>query len=207
VKLEFPKDTETQRKALKVAVAVVAGLWLVSHFPHHAQVRPVMPEKKEAPLVATPVPAAPVVAAVAPPPPDPMANVAKILGAKWEGSGAVSAQVPPRWCHVYIDVKRQDKDKDAPPFTGYSILACNWKGANASVTSAVLSGVGHDGVYPSIDFSVVSTGGVEESVTKCAMTNLKLEAFGDARATVSWKETGTPVCGGGEMILNWRRMY
>src|SRR5208283_5469592 len=195
---------------LKVAGVVLVALWLVSHLPHHAQVRPVMAEKKPAPVVATPAPAAPVVAiAPAPvPPPDPIANVAKVLAGKYEGIGTVSER-PPRGCRLNIEVKRQDKDEHSPPFEAYTILACmpaltsNWRGSNYTVTSAVLSGVGHDGVTPSIDFSAVSNGGVRESLFKCGMEKLTLQAFGSNRATARWTETGPEeTCAGGEVILD-----
>jgi hypothetical protein len=214
VKLEFQQDTGKQRKLLKIAGAVLVALWLVSHLPHHAQVSPVMAEKKPAPVVVTLPPAAPVVA-VAPVvalPPDPMANVAKVLAGKYEGVGTVS-QRPPRGCRLNIEVKRQDKDKDAPAFEAYTILACmpaltsNWRGSNYTVTSAVLSGVGHDGVTPSIEFSAVSNGGVRESLFKCGMEKLTLQAFGSNRATAKWTETGPEICTGGEVILDSRRTY
>jgi len=211
---EFQQDTGKQWKVLKVAVAVLAGLWLVSHLPHHAQVRPVMAEKRTAPVVVTPPPAAPVVAIapVAVPPPDPMANVARVLAGKYEGVGTVS-QRPPRGCRLNIEVKRQEKDKDAPAFEAYTILACmpaltsNWRGSNYTVTSAVLSGTGHDGVTPSIEFSAVSNGGVRESLFKCGMEKLTLQAFGSNRATAKWTETGPEICTGGEVILDSRRTY
>ena len=210
------QDTGKQRKLIKVAGVLLVVLWLVSHLPHHAQVRPVMAEKKAAPVVAMPAAAAAVVpAAPAPvvvPPPDPIANVARVLAGKYEGIGTVS-QKPPRGCRLNVEVRRQDKDEHSPPFEAYTILACmpaltsNWRGSNYTVTSAVLSGVGHDGATPSIEFSVVSNGGVRESLFKCGMEKLTLQAFGSNRATAKWTETGPEICTGGEVILDSRRTY
>jgi hypothetical protein len=175
------------------------------------------PPLATSPAVATALPAvtpaaAPNAPTLAPVPPDPMANVARILAGKWEGIGTVSEK-PPRGCRLDIEVRRQDKDKDAPPFEAYSILSCmpmltsNWRGSNYTVTSAVLSGTGHDGVVPSISFGAVNNIGVNESFFKCGMKTLVLEAFGDGRSTAKWKEDGPAICAGGEVVMGSRRGY
>jgi hypothetical protein len=221
---DLQQDKSGKRKFFNLGVVLLA--WMVWHtlptlFSHHVQAKPAAPlaaVSKPSPAVV-PAPPAPAIAplpvatpagaaVVAPPPPDPMANVTKSLVGKWEGIATVSLPPHPRTCRLQMEIRKPDKD--GAPFVGYSILSCMpiWYGNRYVVTSAVLSGTGDDGVVPSISFdTVVSNIGVAESSFHCGMRSMRVQAFGSNRATAKWQETGPAICGGGEVVLDSRRTY
>jgi len=220
------QDTGKQRKVFKVAGAVLVALWLVSHLPHSPQVRPVMAEKKSAPLVATPPPATPAVAVapaavavVASAPlaatpaaaPDPLLNVSKTFVGTWMGRATVGQAPHARGCDLSMEVKRQDKDKEAEPFNVFLTLNCLYGSgyhARRDIASAVLGGVGQDGVVPSINFdTVINNVGVKESEFSCEVRSMKLTSFGNERISAAWQESGSEWCHGGEVVMLRRRFY
>jgi hypothetical protein len=230
---EFKKDGNAQRKFFIVAGVLAVGIgWLwfggesrragpmvmvrkppavVVKAPAPATVAPPPPAVAPAPVAAVITPPAPAVAA-APPPPDPMANVAKTFVGTWAGRATVNQAPDSRVCDMGIEVKRQDKDKDAAPFDVFVNLNCTFQnGRNPprrDETSFVLSGAGHDGVVPFITLETVSNIGVAESAFHCSMRSMKLSSFGDlGRVSGSWSEEGGPSCKGGEIVMQRKRWF
>jgi hypothetical protein len=141
-----------------------------------------------------------------------MAGLSKVFLGTWLGRATVNQAPDSRICDMGIEVKRQDKDKDAPPFDVFVNLNClfqNGRVYRREETSLVLSGEGHDGVVPFISFDkVMNSVGVEEGPFHCAMREMRLSNFGDlGRVSGAWREDGTASCHGGQVVMQRKRWF
>ena len=228
---EFKKDGNAQRKFFIIAGVLAVGIgWLWFGGESRRAGPMVMVRKPPAVVVKAPAPAAvapappvavPVAAVVtppvpavaaAPPPPDPLANVAKTFVGTWAGRATVNQAPDSRVCDMGIEVKRQDKDKTAPPCDVFVNLNCTFQNGRTSPhrdeTSFVLSGEAHDTVVPFITLETVSGIGVKESAFHCAMTSMHISSFGDlGRISGKWSEEGGASCKGGEIVMQRKRWF
>jgi hypothetical protein len=169
---------------------------------------------------SVPVPRAPVGRKVSPvgrrveaaPPRPPADPLSRMLG-KWEGIGHSSDR---GICLLELEVRPGPEEHGYQVFSTLSCapgsareearLRTDRAGFMAALkgtlnyTSASFSGRAQDGgmVLGAMDNMGVIEGG-------CYMASMTLKAFGDARLSVRWQETGNPPCAGGEMLLTHAR--
>lgn len=198
-------DANRQRKAVIlggiVALAFIVLLWPRNVSVPHPPARPKPSPMGKAKAAQTSAPRAV-------PAPDPLA---KLLG-NWQGRESLGGRGV---CLLSLELK---PGQDRQNYAGFSTFACTGNAVPGTskdpvglgtmmqrainTTSASFSGTVQEG---GIALRATDNIGVDEAAQGCAMVSMTLKAFGDARLSVRWQESGKPECTGGEMLLTHAR--